>query len=285
MYPPSHAREIIAETIGTFILVFFGTGAVHAAVLTGSQAGLWQVAIVWGFAIALAIYATGSISGAHINPAITLSMWAFRKFPSTKIPGYLLGQLVGAFLASAVLYLMFQGTIEAFEQAKGIVRASEDGIFSGMVYGMYFPNPGVQLSLGWDSSAVSWPQAMGAEFIGTAFLAFFVFSLTDPTNLGSSGSKLAPVFIGLTVAIIISVVAPITQAGLNPARDFGPRLFAFLAGWGEVAIPGPRGGFFSVYTVSPILGGLVGAGIYQMGVHPAHRSVAELDRSAKSGDL
>ena len=72
------------------------------------------------------------------------------------------------------------------------------------------------------------------------------------------------VLIGLTVAIIISILAPLTQAGLNPARDFGPRLFAFFAGWGDVAIPGPRGGFFTVYILAPILGALVGAGAYQL---------------------
>ena len=78
-----------------------------------------------------------------------------------------------------------------------------------------------------------------------------------------------PLFIGLTVSIIIAVVAPLTQAGLNPARDFGPRLFAYFAGWGSVAIPGPRGGFFTVYILSPFLGAVVGAGLYQFILRPA----------------
>jgi glycerol uptake facilitator protein len=75
---------------------------------------------------------------------------------------------------------------------------------------------------------------------------------------------MAPLFIGLTVSIIISIVAPLTQAGLNPARDFGPRLVAFLFGWGDIAIPGPRSGFFTVYILSPVVGAVFGSGVYQM---------------------
>ena len=70
------------------------------------------------------------------------------------------------------------------------------------------------------------------------------------------------------MAIVISIVAPLTQAGLNPARDFGPRLFAYLAGWGRIAIPGPRGGFFTVYILGPIVGGLIGGFVYQYLLRP-----------------
>jgi glycerol uptake facilitator protein len=109
---------------------------------------------------------------------------------------------------------------------------------------------------------------MLAEGIGTAFLAFFVFAVTDPKNRSGPGKRLLPVFIGLTVSIVISVVAPLTQAGLNPARDFGPRLFACLAGWGAIAIPGPCGGFFTVYILSPTIGAVLGSAVYQYALRP-----------------
>ena len=109
---------------------------------------------------------------------------------------------------------------------------------------------------------VSHSTAMLAEAIGTAFLACFVFALTEPRN-PQAPRFMTPLFIGLTVAIIISIVAPLTQAALNPARDFGPRLVSYMLGWGPVAIPGPRSGFFTVYILAPIIGALVGAGIYQ----------------------
>jgi glycerol uptake facilitator protein len=90
---------------------------------------------------------------------------------------------------------------------------------------------------------------------------------------------MVPLFIGLTVSIIISIVAPLTQAGLNPARDFGPRLVSYLFGWGDIAIPGPRGGFFTVYILSPVLGAVFGAGVYQWLVrrHLPHPALAELE--------
>jgi len=268
-------REYAGELIGTYILVFFGVGSVHAAVLTGAQAGIWQIGVVWGVAIALAIYATSALSGAHINPAITCAFAAFRQFPGRKVPPYILSQLAGAVLAAATLHVLFGPAIKAFETAAGIVRGQPGSELSAMVYGEYFPNPCIAVARGWTATAVSHWQAMLAEGIGTALLAFFVFAVTDSRNPNGPGPRLAPAFIGLTVAIVISVLAPLTQAGLNPARDFGPRLFACFAGWGEVAIPGPRGGFFTVYILAPIVGSLAGAAVYEVVLRPGMAPHAE----------
>jgi glycerol uptake facilitator protein len=135
----------------------------------------------------------------------------------------------------------------------------------------------------WTPDAVTHAGAMLGEGIGTAFLAFFVFAVTDPRNAGRPGSRLVPLLIGLTLAIVISVIAPLTQAGLNPARDFGPRLFAYFAGWGAIAIPGPRGGFFTVYILAPILGALAGAAAYQYLIRPAFAGLAAEAQSTQRG--
>ena len=260
-------RAYTAELAGTFILVFFGVGSVHTAVLCGAQSGLWQVAVVWGVAVALAIYAFGATSGAHLNPAMTVAFAAWRKFPLRQVPGYLLSQLLGAVLAALLLYALFSGMIAHFENANNIVRGAPGSELSGMVYGEYFPNPGMAKANGWVPEVVTVWTAMLGEFVGTVFLAFFIFSLTDSCNNGKPGRKLLPLFIGLSVAIIISIIAPLTQAGLNPARDFGPRLVAWMMGWGCVAIPGARGGFFTVYILSPIAGGLLGGFLYGLLTH------------------
>lgn len=260
--------ECVAEFIGTYILVFFGVGSVHVAVLTGGHTGLWQVAIVWGIAISLAIYATGAVSGAHINPAITLAFTAYRRFPVGKVTPYILSQLLGAFVAAATLYALFNNVIGGFELAQEIVRGQAGSELSAMVYGEYFPNPAIIGTSPEALASVTLFQAMLAEAIGTAFLAFFVFAVTDTRNPTRPSGTFFAVFIGLTVSIVISIIAPLTQAGLNPARDFGPRLFSYLAGWRTIAIPGPRGGFFTVYILSPILGALVGAAVYQYLLRP-----------------
>lgn len=260
--------ECLAEFIGTFILVFFGVGSVHTAVSTQAQAGLWQVAVVWGVAIALAIYATGAVSGCHINPAITLAFAAWRGFPWRKVLPYIAAQVAGAFAAAAVLYGLFHGAIAHFEAQHSIVRGQPGSQLSAMMYGEYFPNPAI---LGTDAAAwaqVSHLQAFCAELVGTAFLAFFVFALVDPQNWGAPRGNMFALFIGLTVSIVISIIAPLTQAALNPARDFGPRLWALLAGWGPIAIPGPRGGFFTVYILAPLWGGLLGGLVYERLIVP-----------------
>jgi len=257
------AHECIAELIGTFILVFFGIGSVHVAVLLGGYAGLWQVAMIWGIGVGLAIYATAAVSGAHLNPAITVAFAAYRQFPLRKIAPYILSQLMGAVAAAAVMYLLFGNVIANFEATHGILRGQGGSELSAMIYGEYFPNPAMIGVAVKTSSLISPLQAMLAEAIGTAFLAFFIFALTDEHNSKRPDGTLAAFFIGLAVSIIICIIAPLTQAGLNPARDFGPRLFAYIAGWKTIAIPGPRGGFFTVYILSPILGALVGTTIYQ----------------------
>src|SRR5439155_987903 len=159
----SLTSRCLAEALGTFILVFFGCGVVHAAVLTNAQHGLWQVATVWGVAVTVAIYVVGVVSGAYINPAITIAMAAWRRLP--------------------------------------------------------------------------W----GDVVLGTLLLALVGFALTDDRNAAAPLARLAPAFIGLTIAVLISVIGPLTQACFKPARDFGPRLVACFAGWGRIALPGPRG--------------------------------------------
>jgi glycerol uptake facilitator protein len=266
-------RAYLAELIGTFLLVFFGVGVVHAAVLTGAQVGVWHVAVVWAVGVSLAIYASAARSGAHLNPAITVAFVAFRRFPSRRAVGYVIAQVLGAFLAAAFLYALFHGILTSFETAHGLVRGQPGSELAAMVYGEYFPNPAMARQLHWTANAIPLPAAMLAEGIGTGLLAFFVFALTHPRNTAAPLANLAPVFIGLTVAAIISIVAPLTQAGLNPARDFGPRLFAWFAGWGHVAIPGPRGGFFTVYILAPILGALAGAAVFQFCLVPKQERI------------
>jgi len=271
-------RECAAEFIGTYVLVFFGTGAVHVAVLTGGLQGLWQVAVVWGIAISLAVYATSALSGAHINPAITVAFAAYRHFPWRKVAPYILAQIVGAFLAAATLYALFCGILQHFEVAHKIVRGQSGSELSAMVFGEYFPNPATVGIASEAAATITTWQAMLGEAVGTGFLALSVFSLTDDRNSDRPGANLAPVLIGLGVSILICIIAPLTQAGFNPARDFGPRLFSWLIGFGRIAIPGPRGGFFTVYMLAPIMGALAGAAVYQHllrpGMHPVTDAAA-----------
>lgn len=252
------------EFMGTFILVFFGVGAVNAAVVTGAQVGLWQIAAVWAIGVGLGIYASASLSGAHINPAITLVVAIYDRFPLPRIVPYWIAQVAGAALASLVLYTMFSEAIIEFERQRGLLRGGPGSELSAMVFGEYFPNPAVYGTAEEAWRVVSLKSAMIAEIVGTAMLAFIVGAVTSDRNPGKPSPAMTALVIGLGVAAIISVVAPLTQAALNPARDFGPRLVSYFLGWGDIAIPGPRGGWLTVYVIGPMIGAVIGGGLVRL---------------------
>lgn len=250
-----HLHGFIGELLGTFILVFFGCSTVAVTVLFSAHTGLLQVAVVWGVGVALAIYSTRHLSCAHLNPAVSVAMVIAGRMSFKKLPFYIVAQVLGGFLAGVFLFFLFSGSIANFETEHQIIRGSNESVITAMIFGEYFPNPSIPGGI----CEVSLAKAFLAEVVGTFLLVMMIFVLTEGCNVGRPPSDIAPVLIGLTVTVLISVLAPLTQAGLNPARDFGPRLFAYLAGWGQVAIPGPRGGFFTVYILGPLVGGSLSA--------------------------
>jgi len=263
MKEPTLAQQMLAEAIGTGFIVFGGVGSVNAAELTGSVAGLQQVAMVWAVSIALAILATASISGAHLNPAVSFAFALLRPedFPIWKLPFFWAAQFGGAVLTASINLLIYGTVLERFEQENGIIRGEPGSERSAMVFGEYFPNPGFQSNnnLGWTSSTVTPFGSMGIEAWGTGILMFVILALIDPRNqLRPSGGTIA-FGIGLTVFMLISLYAPLNQAGFNPARDFGPRIVAYFAGFDDVAFIG-----WWIYVVGPMIGAPLGGMLYDV---------------------
>ena len=252
--------ELGAEFVGTFILILFGNGAVVVSVATGSY-DLWAVSLMWFVGVSLAIYAASAVSGAHINPAVTLSFAAFTDFPWRKVGPYVVAQVLGAFAASVAIYTAFHGIINNFEAANNIVRGEPGSQLSAMVFTTYAPNPAI---VGTGQAAFDqvplWTW-FTSEMIITALLVFGVFYIIEEVNAGRPLANIGPAVIGILVAGLVAYEAPVSMAALNPARDLGPRIFALLVGWGEIAIPGPRAGFW-IPTVSTAVGGLIGGAIY-----------------------
>ncbi len=257
-----YGREVIGETLGTFLMVLLGCGSVAVAVLFQAHKGILPVGLIWGFGVTLSIYLTRHLSCAHLNPAVTLAMVASGRMKARKMPVYIVSQFAGAVLAGLVLYALFAPSIAAFEASHHIVRGSADSVMTAQMFGEFYPNPSA-------SAVVSLPMAMGAEALGTFLLVLMIFALTEGCNVGRPNDALAPVFIGLTVTSVICLIAPLTQAGLNPARDLGPRLVAWLAGWGDAAFPDRVGGFFTVYVLAPVLGAIGAAVFFVRALEPA----------------
>lgn len=257
-----YSKEFIGETLGTFVLVLFGCGSVAVSMLFDAYQGIMQIALAWGFGVTLAIYLTRHLSCAHLNPAVSLAMVVGKRMSIRKLPVYLIAQFTGAFLAGIALYLLFGPSISAYENAHNIIRGTAESVQTAKMFGEYYPSPGT-------SAIVSMPLAMGAEAFGTFLLVLMILALTEGCNIGRPTNAIAPLFIGLTVTSIICLIAPLTQAGLNPARDFGPRLIAWLTGWGAAAFPDQNGGFFFVYILAPLLGGILAALFFAAVIEPA----------------
>jgi glycerol uptake facilitator protein len=207
--------------------------------------------MIWGIGVSLAIYVTRHLSCAHLNPAVTLAMVTSGRMMARKMPVYIIAQFMGAFLAGITLYLLFSSSIANYETSNQIVRGSYESIQTARMFGEFYNTPG-------SNAVISMNQAMAAEAFGTFLLVLLIFSLTEGCNLGRPNDHLAPIFIGLSVASIICLLAPVTQAGLNPARDFAPRMVAWIFGWGSAAFPDHSGGFIFVYVLAPIMGGQAG---------------------------
>ncbi|MDG6352884.1 aquaporin [Glaesserella parasuis] len=222
----------IGEFIGTGLIIFFGAGCVAAAQVAGATFGLWEISIVWGLAVAMAVYASAGLSGAHLNPAVTIVLWKFACFDGKKILPYIISQMLGAFCAAALVYFLYKDLFAASEAAQNIVRGEGVG-FAG-VFSTY-PNPHISVL-----------QAFFVEVVITAVLMALIFALTDDGNGLPRGA-----------------MGPLTGFAMNPARDFGPKLFAFLAGWGDIALTGGRDiPYFLVPIFGPIVGALLGGFIY-----------------------
>jgi glycerol uptake facilitator-like aquaporin len=192
------------EFIGTGLLMFLGSAAVLSGVVTGDLVGLGQIAVALAVAVTLAIATTAPISGAHLNPAMTVSFSLWRRFPRTKVVPYIMAQMIGAGMGSGTSYFLYSGKIAAFEASKGIVRSSSDtAILTAKCFGEYFVAP------------VTLVQAFAGEAIGTAILAFCVFCLTHPRNDTTLNKVYIPPLIGAIVGALICAIAPLTQAGVR----------------------------------------------------------------------
>ncbi|RKQ84926.1 glycerol uptake facilitator protein [Solirubrobacter pauli] len=260
--------EHVAEFLGTLIIILLGCGVVAMAVAALNQSGRGDLIFAasgdwllitwgWGFAVCFAVYVAGGVSGAHLNPAVTLALAWRRGFPWNKVPGYIVAQVLGAFVGAALVYLNYRYAIISYEDANKISRGAENSVPTYSIFGT-FPAPYYENFFG----------PFLDQVIGTAILVAFIFAVTDEYNAPVK-ANLAPVVIGfIVVAVGISFGANAGYA-INPARDFGPRMFAWFAGWGEVAMPGNYGNvntYFWVPILGPIVGAGIGAAIYDFGI-------------------
>lgn len=239
-------REAAAEFLGTFVLIIFGVGVVAQTVLSdGANGSYLAINIGWGLAVMLGVYTAAGVSGGHLNPAVTVALAVCRGFPAGKVPVYVAAQVAGAFAASALVLLTYQEAFAAFDGGVRVVAGEHAtaGIFAT------YPQPFVSLRGG-----------LIDQIVGTALLLMGVMAITDERNAGPPAWLTAPLVGALVVAIGVAFGFNAGYA-INPARDFGPRLFTFVAGWGSGVFTAGNGWWW-VPIVGPLAGGVLGVMVY-----------------------
>jgi MIP family channel proteins len=241
-------REVAAEFLGTAVLIAFGVGVVAQVVLSGGANGSYlAINLGWGLAVMLGVLTAGGVSGAHINPAVTIALAVHRGLPWRKVPFYALAQVAGAFAGAALVYAVYHEAFTAFDGGARVVAGERGtaGIFAT------YPQPFLSLAGG-----------LVDQVVGTALLMAGVLAISDPRNVGVPG-WMGPMLVGaLVVAIGVSFGFNAGYA-INPARDFGPRLFTAVAGWGSGVFTASNGWWW-VPIVGPIVGAVVGGAVYDV---------------------
>jgi MIP family channel proteins len=248
-------REMAAEFLGTFVLIIFGCAAVAQVLLSGRTSGEYlSINLGWAFGVTMGVYVAGGISGAHLNPAITVALAVLRRFPWPKVAPYCLAQLAGAFVASAVVYVTYLDALGHFDGGTRQVLGQHGTAGIWATYPQPFLSP--------------LPGGLIDQVVGTALLVLCIFALTDTRNRAPVAS-LAPILIGGVVLAIGMTFGYNSGYAINPARDFAPRVFTFLAGWGsEVFSAGEH--WWWVPIVGPLVGGVLGGCVYDLLITRLH---------------
>lgn len=246
----SLTAELIAEFLGTFVLILFGTGVVAMVVLFPTNhpgetihGGFTNITLGWGLGVTMGIYIAGKVSGAHLNPAVTVAFAVFRGFPWRKVLPYSLAQTAGAFVAAVVVF---------WDYAPAFHRV----------------DPNLERTAGVFTTFPAFPSLPQAGFldqvIGTGLLVLLIFAVADEFNT-PPGANLTPVLIGLVVVAIGISFGGMHGYPINPARDFGPRLFTVVAGFRNNGLTDGTHVWW-IPIVAPLLGGLAGAALYDLGI-------------------
>jgi MIP family channel proteins len=247
--PRGTFREALAEFLGTFVLILFGAGVVAQNIVSKGSAGSYlAINLSWGLGVVMGCYVSAGVSGAHLNPAVTLAAAVHRGFPWRKVLPYMAAQVVGAFVAAAVVYLTYREGLTAFDGGVRQVLGPQGtaGIFAT------YPQPYL----------TTFPGGFIDQIVGTAILIMVILGITDQRN-SPAPAGLAPFIVGLLVMGLGMAFGVNCGYAINPARDFGPRLFSAMAGWGgEVFRAGNY--WWWVPVVAPLLGGVLGGWIYDL---------------------
>ncbi|KAM3873312.1 aquaporin-10a [Diretmus argenteus] len=239
-------RECMAEFLGTFVLLLFGCSAAAQVKTSRETKGQFlSVNMAFSVGVMSAMYLTKGITGAHLNPAVTLSFCVLGQVPWTRLVPYCLSQLLGAYVASGLVYLVYYDAIMAF---------------SGGVLTVYGPNETASIFATYPSEYISLSSSFLDQVVGTGMLMLCILCLDEKRNTPAPPELIPPIVAVIVLGISMSMSAN-CGAAINPARDLGPRLLTLTAGWGPEVFT-CYNYWFWVPLVAPLIGGVLGSLMY-----------------------
>lgn len=273
----------LGETIGTFLIIVLGCSGVAVAILYGQVADLVTMGIIWGSTVAIAIWVTISLSGAHLNPAVTLALTLSGKHPWKQFPPYCFFQILGAFLGAGTVMILFGSAISQWMEHHGISAGEPGSERVGMILVPFSPNPAI-VGVGAEAyQAVPPWRGFATEFLVTALLILVVFIVTHHRTSNNLPVWALPLAMGAFILMATVVAGALTMTSLNPARDLGPRIVLAVSGYGSVAFPGPQGGLSMLVTiVAPLVAGVVMGVAYKPLIGPVLDGLGQSDRATRN---
>uniref|UniRef100_A0AC35G6G4 Aquaporin n=1 Tax=Panagrolaimus sp. PS1159 TaxID=55785 RepID=A0AC35G6G4_9BILA len=233
-------KKAIGEIFGTFLLCFIGLSVIAQLILKNEKMNTWiQINVGWGFAVTFSALAVSKVSGGHLNPAVTMLFFTFKIIDFKTMLVYFISQVIGAFLGAAGVYVLYYDLFEAFD---GGVRTISGPKGSAAVFTTFSPD---------------WLSPRGAfidQIVGTGILCLFVVAIIDKKN--KIPEYLHCLFFGLVLLMIGCAFGANLGYPINPARDFGPRLFAFII-YGPEVFTYPYPTYWLITIIAPLIGGVL----------------------------
>lgn len=241
-------KECFFEFFGTGLVIFFGIGCSAASKLTHVGFNQFEISCIWGLGVSISMYFSSSISGAHLNPAITIFLWLSSKFNQRKVLPYILSQLLGSFFFTMVIYYLYNHLLISFENKNNIIRGTQESLNLASIFCVY-PN--------YENSFI---RDFMIETFSTALFMIIILEFNNKKNNYFLYNKsIIPILIGILVCMMNLVINPLNNISLNPARDLGPKIFLSLTGWGFLSFTG--GNHNILYCLIPSIGPILGANL------------------------
>nr|WP_301182278.1 MIP/aquaporin family protein [Buchnera aphidicola] len=246
-------KQCFIEFLGTGLIIFLGITSFAISKLTNFHFNNYEISFFWGLGVFISVYFSFSISGAHLNPAITIFLWLSYRFNQKKVIPYIISQIAGAFFFTVLMYLICYNLFNSFKSQYNIVPGTQKSLELASVF-CAFPKENCNLI-----HDFTLEMSVGMIFI------IILMKINEKNNLFPSCSFINPFLIGMLITIINLLLGSYNNITLNPARDLGPRIFLSLIGWGKLAFTGSDNmifPYFLIPTIAPILGINLGGWIY-----------------------